>query len=145
MKCEPVQQFGVARSLAYASEVFQSLHETRAEQLLPIAVHSHTGRKRLTWSKEPPRKGEPVAWLVGGKFRENSRHIRGKVRSYLGKKVSTLEFQRGPLLIGLLFRHDGKFGGADLGQFPLEVFETRNVFRARRISAQRSPTGVAAQ
>ena len=44
---EPVEQFGMCRPLALHAEVLNRLHDADAKELLPEAIHIHTGGERV--------------------------------------------------------------------------------------------------
>ena len=126
----------MAGLLADAAEVFQGFDDPRAKEFLPIAVHRNPRGEWLSGHKEPLGQSQAIAGSVRRKFGENSGHIRGKVGTDLIEKVAALEFQRSPLLVGLLFYHHGELDAGNCCQLFLELLETSNTLGAGGILSQ---------
>ena len=65
--CEPVEQFGMRRTLTHDAEVRRRADEAATEMVQPDAVDQHPRDERVCAAGEPARKGEPAT--AGREFR----------------------------------------------------------------------------
>ncbi|HTN89909.1 MAG TPA: hypothetical protein VL242_39810, partial [Sorangium sp.] len=71
---EPVEQFGMGGRISHDAEVFAGLHQARAEELLPEAIHRHAGGEGVRRTDEPLGEAEAVLRCISGKFAECGWH-----------------------------------------------------------------------
>ena len=56
---QPVQQFGMRRTLAHRAEVRRRADQAMTEMMKPDAVHQHTRHQRIRPCRQPSRIGQP--------------------------------------------------------------------------------------
>src|SRR5580658_8661097 len=99
----------MTRFFAHAPKIFQRLNNSRAEKLLPIAVHRGACSERLPGHKEPSGKRQAIAGCTFAELGKQSWDVRRESRTDLGEKVSALEFQRFSPVVVRFLGHDRSF------------------------------------
>ena len=67
---EPIEQFGMRRSLPHNPEVIGCLHKSGAEQLIPHAIDGDPRRQRVLGAYRPFRQGQPIVGLTARQRRQ---------------------------------------------------------------------------
>src|SRR5262249_42576724 len=143
-KSEPVEQLGMTRLLAHTAKILQGFDDAYAKQLLPVAVHSCSCGKRLSWRKKPFRQCQSVMRFSSRKGREYARYIGIKYRADLREKTSALELQSPSIFISRLLSHDWRFHSGNLFQLLFKRRETPKIAVVAGVRAEFSPARVAA-
>ena len=101
---QPVKQTHVPGILALYSHVFSGLHEPRAEELLPHAVHLHAGGQRMLRQEEPAGQTQPIRRRVFRQRRQEGRRSERELLPLRRKVVAAVEDLRLPRL-GVAHHH----------------------------------------
>ena len=106
----------MTRRIALRAEILAAAHQTRAEELLPVAVHRHAGGERILAAHQPAREAEPVRWQIGRRFRQHGRSGRGDPLAGLVIRAAHEDESRARLLLLLHHQRGGdlRLGGREL-------------------------------
>src|SRR5437660_1353210 len=64
-KCQPIEQFGMARQAAHMPEVVRRFHNPPAEMVLPNTIYDRTPGQQIMTPGEPMSQGGPPRSLIG--------------------------------------------------------------------------------
>ena len=121
---EPVEEFGVDRTLTLQAEILGGAHESLPEQHLPKVIHSHAGGQGVILGGQPAGQAEARARFVRGPAGERLRNIRIHFVAMLIPH-SADEHEGVARLLALGEDHDVEFttGGLGFAELSLRAFQ----------------------
>ena len=111
---EPVEELRVERAFALQAEVFDSAHESLAEEHLPEMIHGHAGGEGILLGGQPARQSETRARLIRGPADERRWDVRGHLVAVLIPDAAD-EYEGVAGLLALGEDHDVQLAAGGLG------------------------------